>query len=66
VDIAPETLIVEITGTGDKIDGLVEILRPFGILELVRTGAVAMLRGAETRTTNRIPAGGNSNAPEAA
>jgi acetolactate synthase-1/3 small subunit len=46
VDVAPEALIVELTGTEDKLDGLVEVLRPFGILEMVRTGAVAMARGA--------------------
>jgi acetolactate synthase-1/3 small subunit len=45
VDVAPETLIVEITGTQDKIDGLVAILQPFGIAEMVQTGTVAMTRG---------------------
>jgi acetolactate synthase-1/3 small subunit len=46
VDVANETLILEITGTVDKIDSLVEVLRPFGIVEMVRTGIVAMRRGA--------------------
>ena len=45
VDVAPGSLIVEITGTEDKISSLLEVLRPFGILEMVRTGAVAMARG---------------------
>jgi acetolactate synthase I/III small subunit len=45
VDVAPDSLSLEITGTQDKIDGLVDVLRPFGLLEMVRTGAVAMLRG---------------------
>jgi acetolactate synthase-1/3 small subunit len=45
VDVGPETLIVEITGTQDKIEGLVAILAPFGIAELVQTGTVAMTRG---------------------
>ena len=45
VDLAPESVIVETTGTQEKLDGLIEVLRPFGILELVRTGAVAMRRG---------------------
>ena len=45
VDLGPESVIVETTGTQEKLDGLIEILRPFGIIELVRTGAVAMLRG---------------------
>ncbi len=45
VDVAPESIIVEITGTEDKIDGLLEVLRPYGVLEMVRTGRVAMSRG---------------------
>src|SRR5882672_4086416 len=48
IDVGVSALICEITGTGDKIDGLVEVLRPFGILEMVRTGAVAMMRGADS------------------
>jgi acetolactate synthase-1/3 small subunit len=46
VDVAPDSVIVEITGTEDKIESLVELLRPLGILEMVRTGQVAMTRGA--------------------
>lgn len=45
VDVGLDSLTVEVTGTEDKIDGLVEVLRPFGILEMVRTGRVAMVRG---------------------
>ncbi len=48
VDVAADALIVEITGAPDKIDGLADVLRPFGIVELVRTGVVAMTRGVET------------------
>jgi acetolactate synthase-1/3 small subunit len=46
VDIAPESVIVEATGTEGEIDALVALLRSYGIKELVRTGAVVMLRGA--------------------
>jgi acetolactate synthase-1/3 small subunit len=46
VDVAPEALIIEITGTEDKIDGLLDVLRPFGIIEMARTGTVAMARGS--------------------
>ncbi|MEA1870574.1 MAG: acetolactate synthase small subunit [Candidatus Bipolaricaulota bacterium] len=45
VDVGLEALIVEATGTEEKIDGLVDVLRPFGIVEMVRTGRVAMVRG---------------------
>jgi acetolactate synthase-1/3 small subunit len=44
VDVGPEALIFEITGTEDKINRLVEVLQPFGILEMARTGVVAMAR----------------------
>ena len=46
VDIAPESVIVEATGTEAEVDALVALLRGYGIKELVRTGAVVMLRGA--------------------
>jgi acetolactate synthase-1/3 small subunit len=42
VDITPDTVLMEATGTEDKIDSLVHVLRTFGIKELVRTGVVAM------------------------
>ena len=48
VDVAPTALVIEITGTEDKIDGLLEVLRHYGILEMVRTGRVAMSRGASS------------------
>jgi len=45
VDVADESLTIEITGPEDKVDSLVQLLRPFGIKEMVRTGRVAMVRG---------------------
>ncbi|MFN2110991.1 MAG: acetolactate synthase small subunit, partial [Anaerolineae bacterium] len=45
VDVGLDTLMVEVTGTEDKVDGLVDVLRPYGIVEMVRTGRVAMARG---------------------
>jgi len=50
VDVGVESVIVEVTGDVDKVDGLVELLRPRGIQEMVRTGKVALVRG--TVTTN--------------
>jgi acetolactate synthase-1/3 small subunit len=47
VDVSPEALIFEITGSEDKIESLVDVLRPFGILEMARTGVVAMARATE-------------------
>src|SRR5262249_38001661 len=45
-DIATDLLVIEITGPEDKVDGLVEMLRPYGVLEMARTGRVSMARGA--------------------
>ena len=47
VDVAPQSLTVEITGSQDKISGLLAALTPFGILEMVQSGTVAMTRGDE-------------------
>lgn len=46
VDIGRSTLIIEATGDSGKIDAIEDALKPFGIVELVRTGKVAMVRGA--------------------
>lgn len=62
VDVAPTSLMLEVTGTPDKIEGLVEVLTPFGIVEMVQTGRVSMLRGLQenailpTATTTENPA----------
>ncbi|MCC6261514.1 MAG: acetolactate synthase small subunit [Anaerolineales bacterium] len=45
VDVAVDSVIVEITGTEEKLEGLIELLRPIGIVEMVRTGQVSMTRG---------------------
>lgn len=50
VDVAPDSLMIEITGTDEKIDGLLEVLRPFGLLEVAKTGRLAMSRGQGLRT----------------
>jgi len=51
VDVAAESLTIEITGPEDKVDSLVQLLRPFGIKEMVRTGRVAMVRGSNGHAT---------------
>ena len=53
IDVSHESLTIEITGTEDKVDSLIEMLRPFGIKELTRTGRVAMMRGAAHSTSTR-------------
>ncbi len=46
VDVSPHSLIIEITGEEDKINALYQLLRPFGIRELMRTGRIAIVRGS--------------------
>ena len=46
VDVAPDSVVVEMCGSEAKIDGLIEVLRPYGVVEMVRTGRVAMERGS--------------------
>ena len=50
VDASPDTMVVEITGTEDKVDAAFEMLKPYGIREMARTGRVAVTRGRSTMT----------------
>jgi acetolactate synthase-1/3 small subunit len=54
VDASPSTLLIEMVGTQDKIDSLLAMVRPFGIRELVRTGAIAMTRGGSAMSGKGI------------
>jgi acetolactate synthase-1/3 small subunit len=46
VDIGPNSLIVQVVGDSDKIDAMTELLKPYGIREISRTGVTAMIRGS--------------------
>ena len=48
VDVSLESLIIEVTGTDEKLDAIKLLLQHYGITEIVRTGKVALLRGAKT------------------
>ncbi len=47
VDVAKKSLLIEITGTSSKVEALRELLDPYGILELTRTGKIACTRGSK-------------------
>jgi acetolactate synthase-1/3 small subunit len=49
VDVGASSLIIEVTGSMQKIDNFVELMRPYGIMELARSGAVTLVRGDEAR-----------------
>ncbi|MDZ7620647.1 MAG: acetolactate synthase small subunit [Patescibacteria group bacterium] len=55
VDVAPETVMIEISGQEKKIESFIEMMRPFGIIELVRTGRIAMVRGQKAGSRKEIP-----------
>lgn len=48
VDITHDTLVIEVSGTEGKIEAFIELMRPYGIIELARTGRIALVRGAQT------------------
>lgn len=52
VDVGPEDIIVEISGQEKKVEAFIDLMRPFGISELVRTGRIAMVRAVD-RTGGR-------------
>ena len=61
VDVGTNSLMIEVTGAEEKVDSLVDVLRPYGILEMARTGRVTMARGqvqqpAITRTFEDVDA----------
>jgi acetolactate synthase-1/3 small subunit len=49
VDIGPENLLIEISGQERKIEAFIELMRPYGIVELARTGRIALVRGKPGR-----------------
>jgi len=52
VDIATNSIILQVVGDEEKVDGLIKMLEPYGIRELSRTGRIAMVRGTKTTTVH--------------
>ena len=53
VDVSQKELILELSGAEDKIEAFIELMRPFGIKELARTGRIAMARGSKPDSNGR-------------
>ena len=60
VDVATDSLIIEVTGDEEKVESLQNLLRSFGVMEVMRTGTIAMNRGAGSPTEE---SGGNGSRP---
>jgi acetolactate synthase I/III small subunit len=54
VDVSPEALTIEATGTQDKLDALLRMIEPFGIKELAQSGMVGIGRGARSITDRAL------------
>ncbi|MEX1018634.1 MAG: acetolactate synthase small subunit [Litorilinea sp.] len=53
VDVALESMVIQIVGAEDRVDSLIDLMSNFGIMEMVRTGRVGLVRGATERKTRR-------------
>ncbi|NJN66572.1 MAG: acetolactate synthase small subunit [Chloroflexaceae bacterium] len=53
VDVSQESMIIEMTGSPAKVENFIEVMEPFGINEMMRTGIIAMVRGAKTSHTHK-------------
>ena len=60
VDVGVDRLMIELSGTEDKIEAFIELARPYGILELARTGVIAMPRGLTSSLPGAAPGASNA------
>lgn len=72
VDVSPDSLMLELSGTEEKLESFIDLMAPYGIEELARTGVIAMARGVQkSREKKDVPSGPKSrkrslDAPSAA
>ncbi|WP_018661597.1 acetolactate synthase small subunit [Heyndrickxia acidiproducens] len=52
IDVSRESVTIQVTGDSDKVEALVDLLKPYGIKEMVRTGLTAFLRGSQKQVTD--------------
>ena len=53
IDVSTESLIIESTGTPEKLEALLQVLEPYGIREIVQSGVVSMTRGPRSITGSK-------------
>ena len=56
-DVATESLVLEMSGSEAKVDSLLAVLQPYGVIELVRAGRIAMERRVGAESGGPVPAG---------
>ena len=61
VDVGKASLMIELAGTEEKIEAFIELMKPFGIKELARTGVIAMARGAQQTKDDAAAANGTAD-----
>ncbi|MFV9505222.1 MAG: acetolactate synthase small subunit [Oscillochloridaceae bacterium umkhey_bin13] len=61
VDVGTSTMIVEMTGTPSKVENFIEVVRNYGIKEMMRTGRIAMVRGTRGHNADQYVEGNNGN-----
>lgn len=54
IDVAPDSVVIEATGSPGKLQALLHVLEPFGIRELIESGLIALNRGPKTMAPNRL------------
>lgn len=55
IDVSKESMTVQVTGKSEKVEALIDLLRPYGVKELARTGLTAFLRGQQPQVTELTP-----------
>jgi acetolactate synthase-1/3 small subunit len=61
VDVANNSMIIEMAGTPSKVENFIEVVRPYGLKEMMRTGRVAMVRGARGHNANEYVEASSTN-----
>lgn len=61
VDVGSNSMIIEMTGAPSKVENFIEVIRPYGLKEMMRTGRMAMVRGPRGHNANEYVEGATSN-----